>query len=401
MEDSLEFIPGGVTSPVGFQAGAVCAGIQGKTAGKPDLAILTSGLPVTAAAVFTTNRIQAAPVLLSRRRLQGGRVAAVVVNSGCANAFTGEPGLADAAEMAALAAERAGVSAAEVVAASTGLIGSRLPMESIRAAIPRIVLRREGGPELARALMTTDTVPKEAAVRVGGRFILGGAAKGSGMVHPDMATMLCLLTTDAAVSPDFLRAALRRAADLSFNMISIDGDTSTNDMVLLMANGGAGGETITAASRDAALFQEALDRLCIRLAKAVARDGEGATRLIEVIVKGAADGAEARRAARTIVASPLVKAAVHGNDPNWGRVVAALGRSGAAVEERRLSLYFGDVCLVKDGRVLPYDAGRAAGALGGDEVVITLEMGLGEGTATAWGCDLSAEYVAINSQYST
>ena len=401
MEAVTEFITsGGVTSPQGFQAGATYAGIKEKAEGNLDLGILFSEVPCAVAAVFTTNRIKAAPVLLSQQRLREGR--AVVVNSGCANAFTAEQGVADAAEMAELAAKRVGVSSEGVLVASTGVIGTRLPMERVKDGMSRIVLSREGGRELARAMMTTDTVPKEAAISVGGNnFIIGGVAKGSGMIHPDLATMLCFLTTDAGVDTGFLRTALRQAVDVSFNMISIDGDTSPNDMVLLMANGLAGNQPVSAGSPQADAFQQALNQICTRLAKALARDGEGATKLIEVTVSGAPSLADARLIARTIVSSPLVKTAIHGNDPNWGRVVAAAGRSGVEVEAARLDLYLGNTCLVQAGHPLPLDKEGAAKALDGSEVSIDLNLNLGSASATAWGCDLSEEYVTINSQYTT
>ena len=248
--------------------------------------------------------------------------------------------------------------------------------------------------------MTTDTVPKEVAVRAEG-FTIGGAAKGSGMIHPDLATLLGFLTTDAPVERDFLREALREAVDASFNMVSIDGDTSTNDMVVILANGLAGGDIIDKASPRAGMFQQALDQACIVLAKAIARDGEGATCLIEVRVTGAASPADARRAARTIVNSPLVKAAVHGRDPNWGRVVAAAGRSGAALAPDRLELYFGDICLVRGGSPVPFPREQVVRLLGDGEVNIKLNLNIGAAEAVAWGCDLSEEYVTINSDYTT
>ena len=391
---------GSITTPRGFHAGATCAGIKAKD--KLDLAVLFSEVPGVATAMFTTSRVKAAPVLLCQQRLRDGKAAAVVANSGCANACTGEQGKADAAETAELVAEAIGVPAEDVLVASTGVIGSCLPMEQLRAGIKQIVLSRDGGHELARAIMTTDTVPKEAAVGVDNSdLVIGGVAKGSGMIHPDLATLLCFLTTDASVDLDFLRLALRKAVDVSFNMISIDGDTSPNDTVLIMANGLAGNETITAGSQQAEAFQEALNQLCIHLAKSIARDGEGATKLIEVRVNGALTLAEARLVARTVVSSPLVKSAVHGNDPNWGRVMAVLGRSGIEVEETKVDLYLDDICVARAGCAVPFDEKAAVKALDKREVSIALNLNLGEATATAWGCDLSEEYVTINSQYTT
>jgi len=403
MEAEIEFIPEGtVTSPEGFQAGSICAGIKEKAGDKLDLGILFSEVPCVAAAVFTTNKIKAAPVVLCQERLQDGSAVAVVVNSGCANACTGEQGLRDAVEMTSLTAEKVGVSPEDVLVASTGVIGEQLPMELIRAGIGQIVLSADGGRSLVKAMMTTDTVPKEVAVRFGDSgFTIGGVVKGSGMIHPDLATMLCFLTTDAAVELDFLRLALRKAVDISFNMVSIDGDTSTNDMVLVMANGLAGNKPISQDSRQAGVFQQALDLVCIYLAKSMARDGEGADKFIEVTVNGARSIAEARQAARTIVGSSLVKTAVYGSDPNWGRIVAAVGRSGVEVVESKIDLYLGDICVLKEGRPLPFDKESAVRVLKESEVSIDLRLNLGIATATAWGCDLTTDYVIINSEYTT
>ena len=405
MEAKIEFIAeGGVTSPQGFHAGATYAGIKKETDNTLDLGILFSEALCKAAALFTTNRIKAAPIVLCQQRLQSGRAVAIVVNSGCANAFTGEQGLSDAIEMAELAAWDMGLSLEDVLVASTGMIGQPLPMELIRSGIGQIVLSREGGHELARAMMTTDTVPKEAAVavRVGdSEFAIGGTAKGSGMIHPNLATLLCFLTTDAAIDIDFLRLALRKAADDSFNMVSIDGDTSPNDMVLIMANGLAGNRVIGQDSDQGSAFQEALDQVCIYLAKCIASDGEGASKLMEVTVSGAPSVAEARLAARAVASSPLVKAAVHGSDPNWGRIMVAVGRSGVEVVESKIDLYIGNICLVKAGHQLPFDREKVVAVLHSSGVPITLQLNLGTATATAWGCDLSEEYVTINSQYTT
>ena len=405
MEAEIELVAsGGITSPKGFYAGATYVGIKKKGDNVLDLGVLFSQAPCATAALFTKNRIKAAPVVFSQQRVPSEKVVAVVANSGCANAFTGEQGLADAAEMAQWTAGNIGVSPEQVVVASTGVIGQRLPMELIRAGIERIIASEDGGGELARAIMTTDTVPKEAAVAVnvgGMEFAIGGVAKGSGMIHPDLATLLCFLTTDAAVDVDFLECALREAAALSFNMVSVDGDTSPNDMMLMMANGAAGNEPISVGSEKADIFQQALNLVCISLAKDVARDGEGATRLIAVTVAGASDVAEARLAARTVVSSPLVKAAIHGGDPNWGRIVAAAGRSGVEIEESKIGLYIGDVCVVRAGCPLPFDKGEMAKVLQDSEVSINLLLNLGAATATAWGCDLSEEYVTINSKYTT
>jgi glutamate N-acetyltransferase/amino-acid N-acetyltransferase len=401
MKEDPDFIPsGGVTSPKGFRAGAVAAGIKYPAKSRLDLAVLFSQAPCAAAGVFTSNRVKAAPVLLDLKRLRRGWARAVVVNSGSANACTGRQGLADAREMADLAARHVGVAPEEVLVASTGVIGVPLPMPRIRKAVPRVVLSAAGGHDLARAIMTTDTVPKEAAIKADD-FIIGGVLKGAGMIHPDLATLLCFLTTDAPVGAAFLRQALRRAASVSFNMLSIDGDSSTNDTVLILANGRAGGETIVKGSRRAAVFQRALDGLCVYLARECARGGEGATRLIEVKVSGAAGQKDARKAARTIVSSMLVKAAVHGSDPNWGRVLAAAGRSGAVVESQKMELYIGGTLLVKNGEPVPFVKKDVVKHLGGQEVFIHLKLHLGRAGAVAWGCDLSEEYVIINAEYTT
>jgi glutamate N-acetyltransferase/amino-acid N-acetyltransferase len=401
MKTEPEIIPsGGITYPGGFLAGATSAGIKNKDRSRLDLGILFSKVPCTAAAVFTTNKVRAAPVVLSQKRLKKGRASAVVMNSGCANACTGEPGMADALEMTGLVARHVGVSPEDVLVASTGLIGTALPMERIRVVVPKIVLSAEGGHDLARAIMTTDTVPKEVAVRAD-NYVIGGIAKGAGMIHPNLATLLCFLTTDATIDVGFLGQALRKAVDISFNMVSIDGDNSTNDTVLIMANGMAGGKPIIKGSRRAVVFQQALNKACIYLARANARDGEGATRLIEVNVSGAVSIRDARLAARTIVSSSLVKAAVHGSDPNWGRVVAAAGRSGAALEPDKLELFIGDICVVKDGTPVPFDKKEVVRHLDGKEVHITLDLNIGKAGATAWGCDLSEEYVKINAEYTT
>ena len=398
-------IPGGtVTSPEGFYAGATYAGIKKNAEHSLDLGILFSEAPCVATALFTTNKIKSASVVLCQERLREGRAVAIVANSGCANASTGEQGLADAAEMTVLAADGIGVSPEDVLVASTGVIGQPLPMKLIRAAVSQIIISKDGGHELAKAIMTTDTVPKETAVAIrfgNSKFTIGGVAKGSGMIHPELATMFCFLTTDAAVELGFLKSALQKAVDVSFNMISVDGDTSPSDMVLIMANGLAGNEPISSGSQQAETFQQALDQVCIYLAKAIARDGEGATKLIEVTVNGAISATEARLAARTIVSSLLVKAAVHGADPNWGRIIAAVGRSGVEVVESNIDLHIGDVSVVKGGIPLPFSEQSVVRVLKQSEVPISVHLNLGTASATAWGCDLSEEYVTINSQYMT
>jgi glutamate N-acetyltransferase/amino-acid N-acetyltransferase len=398
----FKLIPSGtITSVQGFLAGAINAGM--KTKDELDLAILYSEVPCTAAGVFTTNRIKSAPVILSQRHLTEKRAQAIVVNSGCANACVGEQGLADAWEMASLAAKKLDVLPEEVLVASTGVIGVSLPMDRVRAGIKEMELSREGGHSLARAMMTTDTKPKEGAVQVdeeGVKSSIAGVAKGAGMIHPDLATMLCFIVTDALVDAQFLQSSLKKAADISFNRISIDGETSPSDCIFLLANGLAGNPAIGFDNGEA--FQEALNEICIHLAKSIAGDGEGATKLIEVSVEGAVKQAEACLAARTIASSPLVKTAIHGNDPNWGRIVTALGRSGVEVIEDKLDVYLNDTCVMKQGHPASFSKEEMIMTLSNsDSVLIGVCLNLGNGKATAWGCDLSEEYVTINSEYTT
>jgi glutamate N-acetyltransferase/amino-acid N-acetyltransferase len=401
MGDGFKAITSGsVTSPQGFLAGAVEASI--KSPNKLDLAILCSEKPCVAAGVFTANLIKAAPVILSQKHLKGQKAQAIVVNSGCANACTGDSGMADAVEMAGLAADKLGISTKDVLVASTGVIGVTLPMERIRDGIRRIIPTRDGGHKLAQAMMTTDTFAKEIAVAVEskiGRFTIGGVAKGAGMIHPNMATLLAFLTTDATVEAKFLQSALRRAVANSFNMVTIDGDTSPSDTVVILANGSAGTATID--QNNGEIFRKALDDVCLYLAKCIARDGEGATKLIEVSVEGALSEAQARLAARTVASSSLFKAAMYGNDPNWGRIVAALGRSGAKVNEKKLEVYLNGVCVMKQGSPVPFGEQEMRLGLADKEVSVGLRLNLGRGKAVAWGCDLSEEYVTINSAYTS
>lgn len=396
---TMELLEGSsITAPKGFTAGAVEAGIKEK--GGLDLALLYSELPATAAGVFTTNRVKAAPLLITRRNLRRGRAQGVIVNSGCANAGVGPQGLKDAREMARLGARKLGLAEEMMIIASTGVIGVPLPMERIRRSVNNIRLSREGGRDFARAIMTTDTRPKEAAVKADS-FTIAGAAKGAGMIHPQMATMLAFLTTDAAVEPDFLRRALRRAVDNSFNMITVDGDTSTNDMVVILANGAGGEKAISDESPEAEKFEEALCELCLFLARSIVRDGEGASKLIEVRVKGARSTLEARRAARTIAGSSLVKTAVFGSHPNWGRILAALGKSGVRFSEKRLEIRIGNLWTMQGGAPASFDERAAREYLSQPEVTIEVNLNAGPDSATAWGCDLTPEYVMINSEYIT
>ena len=394
---------GSVTSPTGFQAGAVAAGI--KASGKPDLGIWLSDAPCVAAATFTQNAFPAAPVMLSRDRVgASGRAQAVVFNAGNANACNGAQGLDDAREMTRLTAEQFGIEPDLVLIAETGIIGVPLPMDRVRSGLPRIQVRADGGHEVALAIMTTDTRPKEAAValQIGGREVrIGAMTKGVGMIHPNMATMLAFIGTDARLDPAFARTALKRAVERSFNMITVDSDTSTNDSCFLLANGLAGAASLDGRDADSERVASALESVCIDLARKMAADGEGASKLLQVDVTGAATEADARAAARTVAGSSLVKAALHGADPNWGRVFAAVGRSGARVDPLRAALWIGAVQVARDGVSTGASADAARAEMTGDEVGMRVDLGLGDAAARAWGCDLTEAYVVENSAYST
>ncbi|MYH67018.1 MAG: bifunctional glutamate N-acetyltransferase/amino-acid acetyltransferase ArgJ [Dehalococcoidia bacterium] len=391
---------GSATSPAGYRAGAAFAGIKTYGAGKLDIGILVSDEPAAAAAVFTRNRLRSACVDVNQERLAGGRGQAVVVNSGNANASTGERGLRDAYRMSEIAAEKAGLPPEAMFVCSTGVIGHHLPMDKIEAGVDAIDLAGNAGSDFARAIMTTDLVPKHCSVRFG-PYTLGGCAKGSGMIHPNMATMLAYLTTDAPIDQETLQTALSESTDRSFNLITVDGDTSPSDTVLLFANGAAGGETIAPGGEHYDAFREALDAVCIHLAKAIARDGEGATRLIEVTVSGAATDADARSLVREIGTSPLVKTAVHGADPNWGRIVGVIGRSQAEILEEAVTVTVCGHRLFERTVPIPYDEAEVSRAMSGDEVTIEVDLGAGESSATGWTCDLTADYIRINADYTT
>jgi glutamate N-acetyltransferase/amino-acid N-acetyltransferase len=396
---------GGVTAPRGFRVAAARAGLRSGPG--PDVALIVSERgPIPTAATFTTNRLRAAPVELSMRALRasGGLSAAVIVNAGCANAGTGRPGLEDARAVRALVARAVGQPERHVLTCSTGLIGSRLAVDRIAAVLPQLrpSAGREADVAVAEAIMTTDTVPKRASVEVDlgrGRTIrIGGMAKGSGMIHPQMATMLGFLTTDATIGVPQLREALRSSVDRTFNQLTVDGDPSTNDTVLLMASGAAGGPALGAKAR--AAFSAGLDAVCRSLVEQIAQDGEGAGHRIDVSVSGARTDREARAASRAVAGSSLVKTAVHGADPNWGRIAAAAGRSGARLDPDRLAIRIGPV-VVYDGAPAAFDERAASRAMRANVVEIGIDLGLGSASAMAWGCDLSAEYVAINSEYRT
>ena len=406
MAGAIEFVDGGtITTPQGFMAGATYAGLKTFAEDKLDLCILLSELPCATAGVFTTSAIRSSTVTVNQERLaQGIPLRGLIVNAGIANTCVGEQGYIDAVGMTGLAAAKTGVTPEEILVCSTGVIGVELPMSLIRDGVQQIELQGNGGPDMARAIMTTDTRPKETAVtfELGGRQVhLGGIAKGSGMIHPNMATMLSFLTTDAAVEPGFLQATLSAVADETYNMLTVDGDSSTNDTVLVLANGAAGNEEINAGSPEAETFVQALREVCTYLTMELARDGEGATHLIIVEVAGAADTADARKAAKTVASSSLVKSAVFGADPNWGRLMMALGRSGAAAEEERVDLFVNGVCIMEAGKPIPFHRDAVVALMKRPEVTFRLQLNLGDGDATAWGCDLTEEYVIINSAYTT
>jgi glutamate N-acetyltransferase/amino-acid N-acetyltransferase len=416
----------------GFRAAATACGL--KPSGNLDMALIAAEGPCSAAGVFTTNRVKAAPVLYDQALLaeHAGEIRAVIVNAGNANACTGPRGMEDARQMAALTAYGLRCQPDQVLVLSTGVIGRLLDMDKVTqgiAAVTSTGAAQHGAPIAARAIMTTDTRPKvaSASFEVGGQTVtISGMCKGSGMIHPNMATMLAIVTTDAAVAPDLLQAALREAAGRSFNCVSVDGDMSTNDTLLLLASGASGVEILATESTEGTeqgtnrisssessvtsvayqTFVQVLTSVCVDLAKQVARDGEGATRLIEIRVSGAADEAQAHTVGDSIARSPLFKCAVHGGDPNWGRVLCAAGYSGAELDADRLSLSFGapgaaPVQVVASGLPLDYVEREAAAQLRQDPVYVNLDLGLGDASATVWTCDFSKDYVEINAHYTT
>jgi glutamate N-acetyltransferase / amino-acid N-acetyltransferase len=397
----IKTLSGGAAAAGGFVAVGVECGVRG--AGGRDLGLLYSEFPCETAAVFTRNALKGAPLLVTREAVEAGGVRAVVANSGIANAATGHGGIEDAYAMQAVAAETLDLEAEEVAVASTGVIGVRLPMDRISAGIRTAAGEiGEGGSGFAESIMTTDTRVKEAVVRVevGGRTVtVGGTAKGSGMIHPNMGTMLAFLATDAAVEKDCLQATLGRVTDRTFNRVTVDGDTSPSDMALLMANGAAGNEPLTLESEDYPVFAGAVEGVARELAKEIARDGEGATSLVEVVVDGAAGEEEAAALAKSIVGSNLVKAAVFGEDANWGRVITAMGYSGVDFDPEGVELWFGPIKVFSSGEPIPHEEAEANATLTGSQVRITARLGEGDASATAWGCDLSYEYVRINGSY--
>ena len=392
----------GVTFARGFVAGAVAAGVKQEGATRLDLAVIASTAQhCHAAGIFTTNQVIAAPCLVTRTHLGNGHLRAIVVNSGNANACTGPQGERDAIAMATAAGQLLQIDPNDVAVASTGVIGVPMPMDRVAPAVGRVALAVEGWDDASRAIMTTDTRPKVAHrdVRLsGGTVRVGGIAKGAGMIHPNMATLLAFVTTDAQVDSAALRPMLRSAADETFNVISVDGDTSTNDTLLVLANGASG---VRVAAVDGPPFLDALTAVCMDLARAIVADGEGATKVFEVRVTSAASEGDARAVARTITTSNLVKTAVHGADPNWGRILAAAGRSRAKVDAAKASVRIGGIPVYEKGSPLRPDVAAVRGAFDQPELTIELDLGLGESTARAWGSDLSAEYVRINADYTT
>ena len=407
-------ITGGVTAPRGYRAAGITAGL--KPSGLPDLALILSDVDAIAAGVFTTNQVCAAPVEYCRQRLQAKASArAVLINAGQANAATGEQGRKDSLESAKALGQALNIPPESILIASTGVIGQRIRMDALLSGIPQLVAAASetGSDSAARSIMTTDLVPKSIALEttIGDRTVrVGGICKGSGMIHPNMATLLAFVTCDATVSTTLWQQMLSRAADKSFNQITVDGDTSTNDTLIALANGQSRTAAITEMGPEAEKLEAMLTAVCQHLAKAIARDGEGATCLIEVQVSGAADDKAARQIARSIAGSSLVKSAIFGRDPNWGRIAAAAGYAGVPFEQENLRIQLGDFLMMENGQPLPFDRAAASNylkqAAAGeylkeDTVLISVSVGNGHGAGKAWGCDLSYDYVKIIAEYTT
>jgi len=392
--------------PKGFFLNGIDSGIVLRK--KRDLALIYSEAPCTAAGLFTKNRVKAAPVMISKRHLRNGRAQAILANSGCANACTGRKGMEDAELMAYSLASQLGIRKKDVLLASTGIIGRFLVMNRVKQGIRRITRTIGSRPEpdfFAEAIMTTDTAPKivsrQFLTENGKKAVICGLAKGAGMIHPDLATLLCFIITDVAIDNRMLRKALKVSAERSFNSLTIDGDTSTNDSVLILANGLAGNRLINGATRDFLKFQDILDSVMLGLAELIARDGEGATKLVRIMVNNARSASIARRVARHIASSPLVKTALYGCDPNWGRVMAAIGSSGIAIDPQRIDIYFGKLRVTKNGEPASYSEKDVKEILKENEVEIVIDLKQGKGDAKVYTCDLSPDYVRINSSYST
>ncbi|HEX3015525.1 MAG TPA: bifunctional glutamate N-acetyltransferase/amino-acid acetyltransferase ArgJ [Desulfobacteria bacterium] len=398
----MQLITGGVCAAKGFKAGAAKARI--KQDDKYDIAVIVSQAASVAAGVFTTNKVQAAPVTFSKQVVAAGTAQAIVVNSGNANACTGEQGIDDCQAMAGQTARALAVQANQVIVASTGVIGVPLPIDKILPGISQATADAsgDGDKRAAQAIMTTDTYAKEVAVEfvLGGKRVrLGGIAKGSGMIHPNMATMLGFITTDANISRDLLQQAVSETAADSFNMITVDGDTSTNDMLIVLANGLAGNRQIATAEEDFNIFKQALNQVCRELARLIARDGEGATKFLEITVEGAQTAKDARLAAKAICGSNLVKAAFYGEDANWGRIICALGYSQAEFDPSLVDIYLGSLKVAENGAGLAFSEEEAKQILSNKDVKVKVALHQGNFQATAWGCDLSHEYVTINGSY--
>ena len=404
----MKEISGGVTAAKGFKAYGVHCGIR-KNHAKKDLALIMSEVMCSAAAVYTTNKVKGAPIAVTKRNIEDGRAIAAICNSGNANTCNAD-GVEVAEKTCAALAKEAGISEKDIIIASTGVIGQPLDVEVIKSGIPALVkgLSVEGGADAAEAILTTDIRPKTAAVEftLGGRVCrMGGIAKGSGMINPNMATMLVFITGDAAVSPSLIKEAVKEAADESFNMISVDGDTSTNDMLSVMMNGMAGNAEIKEKDADYKVFLEGLTYLCKKLSKMIARDGEGATKLLEARVTGAPDKMTARIAAKSVISSNLTKAAMFGADANWGRVLCALGYAKCELDVNKIDIAFeskkGKIDVCKNGAGVPFSEEKAKEILLEDEIIIDIELNDGEASAEAYGCDLTYEYVRINGDYRT
>ena len=404
----MKIITGGVCAAKGFQANGIHCGIR-KNHSKRDLALIYSEVPANAAAVYTTNLVKGAPLLVTKAHIADGKAQAVICNSGNANTCNAD-GIEIAQAMSELVAQQLSIPASDVVVASTGVIGQRLKLDPIAAGLPALAdgLNPDGSAAAAEAIMTTDTVRKEIAVEfeLGGKTChLGGIAKGSGMIHPNMATMLVFLTTDAAISAEMLQKALSGDVAGSFNMVSIDGDTSTNDMVTILANGTAGNPEISCEGPDFTAFMTALNTVTVQLCRCIAGDGEGATKLLECRVEGAKDLSTARTVAKSVICSSLLKAAMFGADANWGRVLCAIGYSGADVDVNRVDVAFkspkGIVEVCKNGAGVPFSEEEAKAVLLEKEIEIQVKLNSGDAEATAWGCDLTYDYVKINGDYRT
>ena len=404
----MKLISGGICAAKGFKASGVHCGIR-KNRTKKDLALIVSDVPASAAAVYTTNLVKGAPLLLNMRNLSDGKAQAVICNSGNANTCNAN-GIQIAKEMCELVSKTTGIPANDVVVASTGVIGQPLDITPIANGMTQLVseLSYEGGNDAATAIMTTDTVSKEVAVEfeIGGKICrMGGIAKGSGMIHPNMATMLVFITTDCAIAPDMLQKALSGDIKNTFNMVSVDGDTSTNDMVTVLANGMAGNEVITEENQDFTVFMKALNTLTVNLCRMIAGDGEGATKLLECVVTGAEDEETAKICAKSVICSSLLKAAMFGADANWGRVLCAIGYSGASVDVTKIDVSFksnkGEITVCQNGAGVPFSEEKAKEILLEKEIDIVISVGDGKYSATAWGCDLTYDYVKINGDYRT